>query len=666
MADISIGGLASGIDTDTIIAGLLKIQQRQLDQITVKKTAVETKQTAYQSLQTQLVALRTAGLALASPISSPFDTRTVSVSKPDALIATASAKANSGTYQVKVNAVAAAHQVSSQAFADADSAITSGTFTIRIGSQTAAEITIDSSNNTLTGLADAINFANVGVNAGVVQDASSGYRLILTSTRTGTDNQITIDNQLSASTGGAVRPEFDFDNPVQQATDASVTLGSGPGAITVTSSTNTVSNLINGVTLNLLDANPDQTISITVNADTEKATSAVKDFVNAYNSILDFIDSQTKYDTESDIAGVLQGDYSAINIRRQLQSAMQNIVPGVSSKANRLSVLGIVTGNDGRLTINETQLQSVISGTVEGITSSDLRRLFAMDGQSTNGNITFLFAGSKTRESTTPYQVNITTAAERATITGANSVSEITVIDETNDTLKLNLDGTETTISLVRGSYSREQLAQQVESAINGSRDLVGRAVSVGITPDNKLSITSDSYGASSRVTIYASSAVSALGFNGGESDIGVDVAGHFVVNGVIEEATGSGRTLTGKEGNAHTDGLQVRVTLTPAQIGVSSEGSITITRGVASRLNAVIDKLMDSQRGTLTTLNDSFQRQLASLQATMEKQQARFDRQKDQLTARFIAMESALQQLQSTSSMLGAQLQSIGRMAPS
>lgn len=660
MSDISIGGLASGIDTDTIIAGLLKIQQRQLDQITVKKTAVETKQTAYQSLQTQLVALRTAGMGLASPLNSPFDSRTVTVSRPEALVATASAKANSGTYQVKVNSVAAAHQVASQAFADADSAITSGTFTIRIGSQTAAEITIDSSNNTLTGLADAINFSNVGVNAGVVQDASSGYRLVLTSTGTGTANQITIDNQLAASAGGETQPAFDFDNPVQQATDASVTLGSGTGAITVTSSTNSVSNLINGVTLNLLDADPGQSISITVNGDTEKATTAVKDFVNAYNSILDFIDSQTKYDTESDIAGVLQGDYSVINVRRQLQSAMQNVVPGVSSKANRLSALGIVTGNDGRLTINETQLQSVVSGSVEGVTSADLRRLFALDGQGSNGNISFLFAGSKTRETTTPYQVNITTAAERATISGANEVAALTVIDESNDTLTLNLDGVETTVTLVRGSYSREELAEQLESAINGSRDLVGRSVSVGVSGDNKFSITSDSYGANSRVTIYASSAVASLGLNGGESDVGVDVAGHFLVNGVIEAATGSGRTLTGTEGNANTDGLQVRVTLTPAQIGVSSQGSISISRGVASRMNSAIDKLMDSQRGTLTTLNDSFQRQLSSLQTTMEKQQEMFDRQKDQLTARFIAMETALQQLQSTSSMLGSQLQSI------
>jgi len=664
MGSVNIGGLVSGIDTDSIIAGMLKIQQQQIDQFNVKKTNIQTKQTAYQALQTQLVTLRTSAISLSSPSGNPFDARTVTVSSPDSIVATASSKAASGTYQIKVNSLATAHQVASQNFADADSAITEGTFNIRIGSQTPAEITIDSTNNTLSGLADAINFANVGVNASIVQDSSSSYRLLLTSTRTGTSNQIEVTSQLADTHDGAVKPIFDFDNPVQVASDASVTLGSGSGALTVTSSTNTVSTLISGVTLNLLDADPAKTVNVTVAADTAKATTAVTDFITAYNGILDFIDSQTKYDSSSDTAAILQGDYSAINVRNQLQNVLQSVIPGGASKMNRLSALGIVTSDTGRLTVNSTQLESAINGGISGVTSADLRHLFALDGKGTNGNVSFLYAGAKTKESLTPYQVNVTQAAERAVVSATNSLAESTIIDDTNDTLKINLDGVETSVTLMHGTYSRDQLADQVESVINGGRDVAGRTVSVGVDSSNRLTVTSDSYGTTSRVTIYASSATDSLGFKGGESDLGVNVAGNFIVNGIVEVATGTGRTLTGNEGNANTDGLQVKVTLTPGQITADPEGSVTVTRGVASRLNALIDGMLDSQKGLLTSLNTSFQDQLDSIQKSLTNQQAAFDKQKDQLTSRFAAMERALQQMQNTSSLLGSQLQSIKNLS--
>lgn len=664
MGSVNIGGLVSGIDTDSIIQGLLKIQQQQLDQFNSKKTTIQTKQTAYQSLQTQLVSLRTSAISLASSASNPFDARTVTVSNPDAVVATASSKAASGTYQVKINSVATAQQVASQDFTDTDSAITEGTFSIRIGTQSQAEITIDSTNNTLSGLADAINFANIGVNASIVQDSNSSYRLLLTSAKTGVENQISITNSLAGSADGATQPVFDFDNPVQQASDASITLGSGSGALTVTSSTNTVSTLITGVTLNLLDADPAKTVNITVAADAEKATTAVKDFITAYNGILDFIDSQTKYDAATDTGAILQGEYSAINIRNQLQNVLQSVIPGGSTKANRLSALGIVTSDTGRLTVNETQLQEAINGNIAGVTTADLRHLFALDGQGTSGSVTFLYAGSKTKESANPYQVEITQAAERATVSAKNVLAETTTIDDTNDSLKINLDGVETTVTLAHGDYTRDQLARHVEDVINGNSEVSGRTVSVSLDASNKLNLTSSSYGSSSRITIYDSSAVASLGFAGGESDVGVNVAGNFVVNGVVEAATGSGRTLTGAEGNANTDGLQVKVTLSPGQVTAGSQQSVTVTRGVASRLNALIDGLLDSKKGMLTTLNSSYQDQLDSIQDSINNQQDMFDKQKEQLTTRFAAMETALQQLQTTSSLLGSQLQSIKKMS--
>jgi len=660
MSNINIGGLVSGIDTDTIIAGMLKIQQQQIDQFDVKKTGIQTKQQAYQELQTQLVALRTSAISLASPTSNPFDARTVNVSNPNAVVASGSAKATAGTYQIKINSLASSHQIASQNFADEDSPVTEGTLTIRVGEQAPVTITVDNTNNSLSGLANTINYSNSGVTASIVRDASGSSRLLLTATKTGTANEISITNNLAEGNGAALKPTFDFDQPVQAASDASVTLGSGSGALTVTSSTNTVSTLINGVSLNLLDADPAKTVSITVANDTEKSKTAITDFVTAYNSLLDFVDSQTKYDSAADVGGILQGEYSAINVRSQLQSVMQSVIPGGNSKVNRLSTLGISTSNNGRLVINQTQLDNVLSGNATGATSADLRHLFALDGKGNNSNISFLYATAKTQGSITPYEVVVTQAAQQASVSAGAALSETTTIDGTNDTLKINLDGVEAEVTLAHGEYSRDDLAKHTASIINNHSSMNGRTISVGLNAGNQLQFTSDTYGGSSRVTLYSSSATAALGLSGGESSAGKDVAGHFVVDGKVEAATGSGRTLTGKEGNTNTDGLQIRVTLTAAQVAGGASGEITVTRGVASRLNTLIDKMMDSQKGMLTTLNKSLQDQISGIQKSLDTQQAMFDRQKDALLTRFSAMESALQKLKSTSSLLGAQLQGI------
>ncbi|SFI37237.1 flagellar filament capping protein FliD [Planctomicrobium piriforme] len=666
MSNINIGGLISGINTDSIIEGMLKIQQNQLDIYNTRKTAAETKKTAYQSMQTQLLSLRTTASTLASATNNPFDSRAVTVSNADALVATAGPKAVAGTYQLTVNTLATAHTVASQDFADPDSAITQGTFSIRVGTQTQADITIDGSNDSLAGLADSINFANIGVNASIVQDGNSSYRLLLTSTKTGASNTINVTNGLADSTPTAFKPTFDFDNPVQAAGDASVTLGGGSGALTVSSATNNVSNLITGVTLNVVAADPSTPLTVTVAPDAAKASKAVNDFVTAYNSFLDFVDSVTTYDADTDTGAILQGDYSAISIRGQLQSAIQSIIPGGSTKSNRLSALGIVTSDTGRLTVNDTQLQSFINGDVNGVTSANLRHLFAIDGQSNNGNVTFLMASAKTKETTSPIQVNVTQAAERATLTAGTALAASTVIDSSNNSLRLNLDGVETTVTLQEGTYTRAELADQVEAVINGNSTFVGRTVSVGVNASNQLAVTSDSYGSSSRVTIYASSAVNGLGFNGGESDVGVNVAGEFIVNGQAETATGNGRNLTGAEGNATTDGLQVRISLTPAQVTSGNEGTLSITRGVTSRMNSIIDQLLDAHSGMLVSLEDQFNRQITSIQDQIDSQQAIFDKQKESLTSQFNAMETALQQLQSTSSLLGSQLSSIKSLSSS
>src|SRR5204862_116125 len=145
--------------------------------------------------------------------------------------------------------LAQAAQLSSSGYSDPNTAIKQGTLTLQVGTGTATTVTVDSRNNTLQGLADSINAAGGDVRASVVNDGTSGtpYRLLLTSSKTGSANGITVTNNLNIGTDAAIDPA---NTTVQAATDAQVTVGSGAGALTVTSTSNQFNNLIPGVSLN--------------------------------------------------------------------------------------------------------------------------------------------------------------------------------------------------------------------------------------------------------------------------------------------------------------------------------------------------------------------------------------------------------------------------------
>lgn len=665
MSGITIDGLNSGIDTASIVEGLLEIQETQIARITLQKDEALSKQTAYRTLEAQLVSFRSAASTLGRSQNNVFESRSVSVSDEDALVATASSQAARGLYTVTVDQLASAHQVASQGFADADSQITQGTFSIRQGSSTAFDITIDDSNDTLQGLADAINLTDSGITASIVNDGSTtGTRLLLASNETGADNDISVTNSLAADSGGAVKPSFDFDNPVQAAQNSIVKLGSGAGALAVENSGNTVEGLIAGVTLDLAQADPDRPISIRVEQNTDSAVNAVQNFVDSFNSVIDYIDGVTAFDPETENGGVLLGERGISTIQSQIQNALLEVVPNASLDANRLSNIGISFTDAGKLVLNSTELQSVVSGEVDGVDSSDLRRMFALDGASTNPNIEFLLGSTRTEATDGPIEIDITRAPERASVTGANTVAASTVIDSSNDELVITIDNEELTVTLSEGTYTSAELADELESVINNHPDARGRSVNVGVVDDgfgaDKLTVTSEIYGDGSQVTVGSGTALTALGFDGSENDQGVDVAGNFIVNGVIEEATGSGRILSGDRENSTTADLQVRVTLDSAQVASGADGELTVSRGFGSRLDRLIGDLTDSETGLLKSIDDQFAEEAESVQLTIDRQSEIFDEQEQELLAQFVALESAIGELNTTSSFLTQQFASL------
>ena len=225
----SIDGLVSGFDTTSIIESLLGFQQTQVDTFNSRKEEIATKQTSFKGIEAQMLTLQSSLSRLNRTTNSVFDVSLATSSNEDVLTAVADSGAASGRYQLAVDSLATAHQIGSQGFASSSEQLATGDITFQVGSNESQTISLDQGNNTVSGFVASINEQVEDVNASVIFDqGSDSYRILLTSSHTGEENEISITSNL---TGSGETP--DFSGPaVQEATNAVITLGSGPGAIT--------------------------------------------------------------------------------------------------------------------------------------------------------------------------------------------------------------------------------------------------------------------------------------------------------------------------------------------------------------------------------------------------------------------------------------------------
>ncbi|MGC8832773.1 MAG: flagellar filament capping protein FliD, partial [Armatimonadota bacterium] len=222
----SISGLVSGIQTDEIIQKMIEVQSRPINNLQSQQALLTAKLTAWQDANTRLLAIKTAALALLNPFT--FQSRKVVSSSSDLVTAQATAGASVGSYTFRVASLANAHQVASQAFSDTNAtSVGTGTITIQVGSGPAAVVSITDANDTLAGVRDAINQANAGVQAIIINEGpatSPSYRLMLVSNTTGTAGAMTVTANLSGGAGLTL-------STVQAATDAVLQFGEGSGAL---------------------------------------------------------------------------------------------------------------------------------------------------------------------------------------------------------------------------------------------------------------------------------------------------------------------------------------------------------------------------------------------------------------------------------------------------
>ena len=656
----SIDGLVSGLDTTSIIEGLVSLQKSQVDRLNVKKSEILTEQAAFQGVEARLLSLKSSMSQLNRSSGSVFDQTTASSSDESILTVTSQSKAIPGSYNVRVNSLARAHQIGSQGFSDPSTTISTGTISFQVGDRAAAEITIDSSNNTVDGLVNAINTQSDDVSASIVFDqANSANRILLTSKYTGEANEINVTNNLVTPTGSEVLPDFSG-AAIQDAANAQLQLGSGAGAIVAEYDSNVIDGLIDNVTLNLESADASKDINIKVTRDTDSAKTAIEGFVESYNSMIQYIDDQTAFNTSTNTASPLLGNRTVSTLKTTLSSMVTESVPGLSSSVNRFSQLGIDIDNSGKLIINSAELESALQGNTDGIEPTDIQRVFGMSGVSDNSGVSFLLGSTRTKASTSAYQVDILQAAERGSVTATSALDSSIVIDSSNNQIQLSIDSLETdTITLESGTYTQEELASHLQSRINGidTRDFDDVDISL---ESGFLEITSQRYGRSSEISAISGTASSILGFDGTETGVGQDVAGSFIVDGVVETATGTGRVLIGDSDNDNTADLQVRVTLTSTQVSGGVEANLDVSRGISSSLDKYFGELLDASVGTIKTAEEDFTLRIESLDASIARVNAISESKTEDLIAQFTALERVLSDLQGTSSFLTSQLASL------
>ncbi len=349
MASLSSAGIGSGLDVANIVAQLVSAERAPAaNRLATQETRVTTQISAMGTFRATLAGLQNAVNALKSD--GALGKLAATSSKTDLFTATTASGASAGNYNVEVVSLARAHKLASTAFASAATSLGAGDVEISVGDKSFT-VTLDDEANTLADLRNAINASakNKGVTATLVNE-SGGTRLLLTSNKTGTESAITVNSSLIGFA------------QTQAATDAHVRIEGYDHY----AQTNSVSGALDGVTLNLVKAEPGTTANLGVAVDTQAATAAIDTFVKAYNTVVAATATLTRYDAESRQAQPLAGDATVRGALQNLRGIVGSTVSGGGS-FGFLSEIGIKSAPDGTFTLDSTKLAEALTNDRSGV-----------------------------------------------------------------------------------------------------------------------------------------------------------------------------------------------------------------------------------------------------------------------------------------------------------
>lgn len=613
----AIGGAMSGLDTTSMIRQLMDVERAPIYTFESRQAALRRQDDAWGGIVTKLSTLQSSVDKLKQPDALASK---VAVSSSDESVATVTPAtgAKPGSLTFSVAQLAAAHQTaSSGTFASTSSLVGAGSYELTVDGQTTT-ITTDGS-TTLADLAGRIDDLD-GVTAQVVKVSDGVHQLIVASEETGLANAHSVTTDLSG---------LDAGTELRAAADAQITLGSGASAITVSRSSNQVTDLLDGVTIGLKSAGGETTV--TVAPDSDGVVESIKGLVDAVNGALREVKKHTAYDAASNRGGVLLGNSVTRSLSGDLRMAISDTVAGLTGDHTFASSVGISLTRTGEVELDETKLRDALAADPDAVAN-----LFSRGGVASGSG--YEYAASTTKTTPGTYEVNVSQIARVAAITGTTYAPPALSPETFTITAP---DGTTVSVTVAVGAN-----AAAAVSAIN---DAVAAANVTGLTASE----TSDGLGGSAirlETTAFGSSQSFTVGANGvgltAGTYTGQDVAG--TVGG--EAATGSGRILTASSGAP--DGLAVRVT--GAATGVL--GDLTVTSGIADRLDRVLARYLDAD-GLISTARDSIETRIDDYDDQIEAYEERLEIRERALRRQFTAMETSMATLSAQGGWMAAQM---------
>ena len=367
MGMINFSGLSSGLDTKSIVEALSKAEQAPIRALQRKKAVNSKHKQTYGNIETMVKKIKEEAEKYTKL--EDFYSYTASATNSDTVLtATASGKSITGNYDITVNSLATAQRDYSKGFSSkTDGLSLSGTLTIQVGPDTddAVNVTLDS-DTTLASLASSINSANAGVTAGVVYTGSNYHLQIGGNTLGATQGAIGYQYSNGLSSG-------DFNLTTKKsAADASLTVDT----YSITSSSNTITDVLPGTTLDLVGTG---TSAVTVATDYAKIEENTQNLVKFYNATVNMINSEIKFKGAGN-KDSLQGDSTLRGLKAKLASVVGGPISGLSGVTDydSLPTIGFKSDKQGLLSIDSTKFQEAIKKDLTGVA-----KLFVTDNSVT-------------------------------------------------------------------------------------------------------------------------------------------------------------------------------------------------------------------------------------------------------------------------------------------
>jgi flagellar capping protein FliD len=696
MASIQSLGIGSGILNNDLVDDLVKAERDSTDlRLNFQQEEFEAEISAFGAITAAIEKFKDSTDSL--KVASSLQSISASTSDSSALTATASSLAEAGNYSVKINSIAQSQTLVTRSYDAITDIVGTGELTFRFGTTTfdtgnvksfdldtkksSKTFVIDSSNNTLTSLRSAINLADFGVQATIINDGT-GFRLALSSEETGISNSmevlvandagsglqefafnstyngnvavgaiteggstdlsagfdfassnanftistgvttginVTVNQDATADLGGGGSTDEDSRIAIQNAIDTALVaaglaagdvvasidpddgglvlstlatgvsetleitsddavIGLNPGlgtrfgtngsleqtqfaasaeievnGLTITRESNLVTEVINGVTLNLQSADASKTINLKLTSDPEVIIEKVQSFVDAFNELKVISDELTIFDLDDGDRGLLLGDSTLRSVNSRIRNVMNSVVSGIDgSKFRTLAEVGISTdqNNSFLLDVDTVLLSKSIAENPDAIVS-----LFATNTAATDPLLEVVNTGVNSEPGS--YDVNITQLATQGSYNGESiaSLDNNILVDVNNDEFVINVNGTNSgTITLNSATYATGALlAQELQLRINNDSAIAatGDAVTVSYNSANqRFDFLSSDYGANSTISFSSpdtnTEAELGFGLSVGIVNSGLDVKG--TING--EAATGAGQFLRASDGS--------------------------------------------------------------------------------------------------------------------